>query len=153
MHCFINLIKYLSSFLVYLILQIPNFGVYCRQWINFFKDSVALISFLVLYCQINYMYFRYSTWSFFFQAFQMAVTLLIIKQREYYIYILKKCGFAPANRCCSYLGQNSLLQPHRFENYSQNICRRSTKQWKLPQLLLVLKTILYQHAFKLFQNY
>ena len=30
MHCFINLIRYLGSFLVYLILQIPNFGVYCR---------------------------------------------------------------------------------------------------------------------------
>ncbi|CAL6053959.1 Hypothetical_protein [Hexamita inflata] len=36
MHCFINLIRYLLSFLVYLILQIPNFGVYCRWYINFF---------------------------------------------------------------------------------------------------------------------
>ncbi|CAL6024024.1 Hypothetical_protein [Hexamita inflata] len=36
MHCFINLIRYLGSFLVYLILQIPNFGVYCRWQISYF---------------------------------------------------------------------------------------------------------------------
>ncbi|CAL6008622.1 Hypothetical_protein [Hexamita inflata] len=76
MHCFINLIRYLGSFLVYLILQIPNFGVYCRWQINFFLGfrrfdiflSVLLLDklFLIFHLELLLLGFRQEWLGFLF---------------------------------------------------------------------------------------
>ncbi|CAL6034949.1 Hypothetical_protein [Hexamita inflata] len=51
MHWFINLIRFLGSMLVYLFLQIPNFGVYCWDGLAISQGLVAQISSLALYCR------------------------------------------------------------------------------------------------------
>ncbi|CAL6088828.1 Hypothetical_protein [Hexamita inflata] len=63
MHCFINLIRLLGSFLVHLFLQILISGYIAGGELTISQSSVALISFLVPLFSRNC--FQFPIWSFF----------------------------------------------------------------------------------------